>query len=310
MRSELKTAEWALLAAAVASRFIGLLSASLRWQVLLLPVKQVALARLFSAMMIGISADTLIAMQSAEVIRPYLLSRWENLPLGATLATVMVEWLVDLLAVLTLLIVALRNLGTNDSGSWVVKLASVVPGVIVAALVGLLLLWLVSRHTTGIERFLSKGYRVAPRAVVQRLASWTKSFGRGLEIMQQPKRLIEISLYSLLSSFLVGVSSWLVLKAFGLSLPFFASFIVLGFVAIGGLVPTPGAVGGFHAACQFGLAAFFQIDPARTILPVIGLHAVLYIPSTLVGVLCVNRKHVTFRKIREGVVAAGFERLG
>ena len=128
--------------------------------------------------------------------------------------------------------------------------------------------------------------------------------------MHQPKRLIEISLYSLLSSFLVGVSSWLVLKAFGLSLPFFASFIILGFVAIGGMVPTPAAMGGFHAACQFGLAAFFQIDPARTILAVIGLHAVLYIPPTLVGVLCVSRKHVTFRKIREGAVAAGFERLG
>src|SRR5205809_889414 len=72
MRSELKTAEWALLAAAVAIRFVCLLIASLRWQLLLLPVKRVALAPLFSAMMIGISADTLVAMQSAEVIRPYL----------------------------------------------------------------------------------------------------------------------------------------------------------------------------------------------------------------------------------------------
>ena len=51
MRSELKTAEWALLAAAVAIRFVCLLIASLRWQLLLLPVKRVALAPLFSAMM-------------------------------------------------------------------------------------------------------------------------------------------------------------------------------------------------------------------------------------------------------------------
>ena len=126
--------------------------------------------------------------------------------------------------------------------------------------------------------------------------------------MQQPKRLVEISFYSLLSSFLVGLSSWTVLKAFGLSLPFFASFIILGFIAAGGMVPTPGAVGGFHAACQFGLAVFFQIDPARTILPVVGLHAVLYIPPTLVGVFCVGRKGLTFGKLHEGAAAAGFER--
>ena len=205
MQSELKTAEWALLAAAVASRFICLLSASLRWQVLLLPVKRVALAPLFSAMMIGISADTLIAMQSAEVIRPYLLSRWENIPFGSTFATVIVEWFVDLIAVLALLIasvMAVRASGADGSIFQLAKLDRVVPAVLVGSLVGLGLLWLLSRHATGIERFLSKGHPALSGALMHRLALWTKSFGRGLEVMQQPKRLVEISFYSLLSSFL------------------------------------------------------------------------------------------------------------
>jgi uncharacterized protein (TIRG00374 family) len=305
MLSELKTAEWALLAVAVVIRFICLLSASLRWQVLLLPVKRVALAPLFSAMMIGISADTLVAMQSAEVIRPYLLSRWENIPFGSTFATVMVEWLVDLLAVVTFLIasmMALRTSAAGDSSFQLAKLDRVVLAVLVGSLVGLGLLWLLGWHANGIERFFSK--RSLREVPTHRFARWMKSFGQGLEVVQRPKRLVEVFGYSLLSSFLVGLTSWVVLKAFGLSLPFFASFILVGFIAVGGMLPTPGAVGGFHAACQFGLAVYFQIEPARTILPVVGLHAVLYIPPTLVGLFFVGRENLTLRKIQEGGAAA------
>ena len=52
------------------------------------------------------------------------------------------------------------------------------------------------------------------------------------------------------------------------------------------MIPTPGAVGGFHDVCQFGLAALLKIDPSSTVAPVIGLHAVLYIPPAALGALC------------------------
>jgi uncharacterized protein (TIRG00374 family) len=307
IEAEFRAVGWSWLAMAVVIRFISLIAASLRWQVLLSPLKRVALAPLFSAMMIGMSADTLVAMQSAEFVRPFLLSRWENIPFGSTFATVMVEWFVDLLGMLAFLIPASIIFRASSADGFILHhamLARIVPIALAGSLVGLGLLWFLGRNVTGIERFFSKGPSAVPESPMNRLGGWIKSFSRGLEIMQQPKRLAEITFYSLLSAFLVSVCAWTVLSAFGLTLPFFASFILLAFIAGGGMVPTPGAVGGFHAALQLGLAVFFQIDPARTILPVIGLHAVLYLPPTLVGVFCVGRQGLTLKRIQEGVAAA------
>jgi hypothetical protein len=52
------------------------------------------------------------------------------------------------------------------------------------------------------------------------------------------------------------------------------------------MVPTPGAIGGFHAVCQIGLITFFAVDRARTVLPITALHAVLYLPGALLGLVC------------------------
>jgi len=305
--SELKSTSWSLLAAGVAIRMISLLMASLRWRALLLPVKKVAVVPLFSAIMIGMSADTLIAMQAAEFIRPYLISRWEGIQLSTILATVAVEWFMDLLAIFVLLVPALTAFKTSEgyhSLLQIVNLYKLLPGMVLAALFGLGLLWVLNQHATGIESCLSRDHACLPKWLTYRLAGWVMSFSQGLEVIRQPKRLGEVSFYSSLFSFLVGLSAWLVLKAFGLPLPFFAAFMFPGLIAVAGMIPTPGALGGFHAVCQFGLVVIFNLKPAQTILPVIGLHAVLYIPATIIGVLCLVSQGVAIRQINEELSSA------
>ena len=307
LEAELGRFEWTLLILAIAIRFLSLVAASLRWRALLTPLKMVALAPIFSATMIGISADTLVAMQSAEFIRPYLVSRWESIPFNSTLATVVVEWFVDLLGILALLVPAtmvFRVSGLDGSSSHLAPVNRAVPFVLAASLLALGLLWFLSRQATKTGGFLHGNDLTKPPMCEGRVSGWVGSFSRGLEVMRQPKRLMQITFYSVLSSFLVGLCTWVVLKSFGLTIPFWASFILLGFIALGGLVPTPGAVGGFHAACQFGLAVVFHVDPARTILPVLGLHAILYVPPTLLGIFYIGRKGLTLGTIEEDAAAA------
>jgi uncharacterized membrane protein YbhN (UPF0104 family) len=87
------------------------------------------------------------------------------------------------------------------------------------------------------------------------------------------------------AAFLIAVSAWLSLLAFGLPVSFVSSFLILGLVTIGGMIPTPGAVGGFHAVCQFGLVTLLKLNRASTIAPVIALHAVLYVPAAALGAM-------------------------
>jgi hypothetical protein len=57
-------------------------------------------------------------------------------------------------------------------------------------------------------------------------------------------------------------------------------------VALGGLVPTPASAGGVHALCQLGLSSFFHVSPADSLIPIVGLHIVFYVPAALVGGVC------------------------
>ena len=69
-------------------------------------------------------------------------------------------------------------------------------------------------------------------------------------------------------------------------MPFVSAFVVLGLITLGGAIPTPAAIGGFHAVCQVGLMAMLGVDAAVTVLPVVGLHAVLYFPPAIAGATC------------------------
>jgi uncharacterized protein (TIRG00374 family) len=310
LEADFSRTAWVLLVLAIAIRFVSLVAASLRWRVLLSPLKRVSLAPIFSATMIGISADTLVAMQSAEVIRPFLLSRWESVPFNSTFATVMVEWFVDLLGILALLIPAamvFRAGGSDGSIFHLAVLDRAIPVALAGSLLALGILWLLSRQGARIGDFPRTSTSPEPMTLKGRLLSWLASSSQGLEVMRQPERLMQTTFYSMSSSFLIALCAWVVLKGFGVSIPFWASFILLGFIALGGLVPTPGAVGGFHAACQFGLAVLFHVDPARTILPVIGLHFILYVPPALLGIFYASRKGLTLGNIQQSATAA---RLG
>ena len=279
-----RSVAWLLLAAAIVVRLASLVASSWRWQGLLAPVRPLPLGPIVTVMMMSMAVTGLVSMQAAEVARPYLLSQRMDLDFSSTMATVAVEWLLDLLAVLVLFIPAsgLLTLG-RAAGRWETNLA--LASIAVASLAGLAALRWTSRHLAGARVRIQESAMV-PRRLRRRLADLVAQFTVGLRILDRPKGLAIVAAGSLLTSSLTAFSAWLTLRAFGLPVSFLSGFVVLGLVTVGGMIPTPGAVGGFHAVCQFGLVTWFKLDPAQTLAPVIGLHAVLYVPAAAVGALC------------------------
>ena len=74
-----------------------------RWQYLLAPLGQTRFWVAFRTTVIGFAASFVLPARAGEVLRPYLLARSEGLPATAAFATIIVERMLDLLAVLILL---------------------------------------------------------------------------------------------------------------------------------------------------------------------------------------------------------------
>jgi len=74
---------------------------------------------------------------------------------------------------------------------------------------------------------------------------------------------------------------------------------VMTLLVVGVAVPTPGQIGGFHAAYQIAVQTFFGVPDDRAVGAAIVLHAVSFVPVTLLGLVFMAREGMTFQNAQE-----------
>ena len=93
--------EW--LALSLFTMLVNLAIRSWRWQYLLEPLGRPSFASSFRATAVGFAASTVLPARAGEVIRPYFLSRQENMSATGAFATIILERVLDMVTVLVLL---------------------------------------------------------------------------------------------------------------------------------------------------------------------------------------------------------------
>jgi hypothetical protein len=218
---------------------------SWRWTVLLQSVGRVPQRDANVATTIGFAASTLLPARAGEVVRPYVLADRLKLPFAPVLASVAFERLLDLLSVILLFVV--YALGWVPSGlgeaeaSRFAKLRGSAFLVGAVALVGLLVAVYLARKPERLGVFL----RFVPRRIRPRVESLAHAFLSGMGGVHSAKDALVIAGASVFLWLVLCVQVYASLRAFGIEQPFP--------VALSSLVgprcdPTPGGVGGYHAA--------------------------------------------------------------
>jgi uncharacterized protein (TIRG00374 family) len=270
---------------------------ALRWQYLLAPLGHVHFSNAFRATVIGFGATFLLPARAGEVIRPYLLARREGLPATAAFATVILERLLDLVTVLMLFAAFVLTVdpatlsSTNPAHLARVKFGGLLAAG--AAAGALAVAFAAAGHPERLGRWALRVERVLPQKLARAVAHFVETFTQGLAVMRQPGRLfVSLALsIPLWSSIAAGI--WLTSLAFHITFPYMGSFLVTTILVVGVAMPTPGAVGGFHAAYQIAVQSFFGAPDDRAIGGAIVLHAVSFIPVTLLALYYMAREGLT-----------------
>ena len=106
--------------------FLAVLARTWRWDFMLRPLKRISIRRLFPVVVIGYMGNNIYPFRAGELLRSYVLYRREDVPVGSSLATVVVERVFDGLVMLLFVFLALPFTNIeNDSVQLVVNLASV-----------------------------------------------------------------------------------------------------------------------------------------------------------------------------------------
>src|SRR5436190_5415771 len=163
------------LAASIAATLLTYVARAFRWQVLLNPLKSIRMGPLISTNVLGFSAIYLLG-RAGELVRPLWLTRQEQIPLTASVATIVVERFLDTLMIIALFGWALLLVELPSAAEHTVTLMKNAAWMMVAGSIAVLVVLFFFR--ANVERIV----RCVP---IARLASLLKSFSQGLSFLDR-----------------------------------------------------------------------------------------------------------------------------
>jgi len=277
---------WVIAAAAL--QVSALVLRGVRWRSLLARAATPPLATVLAATFMGWVALVLVPARLGDLARVWLLARRHPVDRSFAFGAQQLERVFDLVAVLALVATFLASApitpATGESAGW--RSALERGEIVVLALVASAILVLIAALGAAprLERFVdARLTRESSPHGWTRLASRLAAFLHGLTAVR--------SLPALGLAIVQTVAIWLAIlaahlslfRAFDLDLPALAAAPVVAFVIVGALVPTPAAIGSYHAAVQLALASLFGVPLAVATGYALVSHAVAYLPNLVIG---------------------------
>lgn len=289
-----------LVALGVVCVFMSYVFRARRWQVMLEPLGPTHFGVALRATIIGFATSFVLPARAGEVVRPWLLARREGLSVAAVLATIILERVLDLLAVITLLALFLLAFDPGLSALDPAMFRTIRAGGLAAAVgatIGMGVMFACASRPELLARLVHWGTGWLPERPRHLMTALAGTFGEGLASVRKPRTLAAALAWTVPLWLTIALQIWVVSIAFGVKLPLSGSLLITAILVVGVAVPTPGAVGGFHEAYRIGATTFFGAGNDQAVAAAIVLHAVGFLPTLVVGALLMAREGVSFSSL-------------
>jgi glycosyltransferase 2 family protein len=281
----IKTARYLWLVPGVAIYFVGVWARAWRWHYLLRPIKKVPTRTMFPIVCIGYMGNNIYPARAGELLRAAVLKNREDVPISASLATIIVERIFDGVVMLAFVFLNLPELTrlTGNSGfvGNIHDLTIWAAGIFIGALIIFILAAMFPKTAERWAEFLIN--RIVPVKFRAQTFSIVCKFLEGLESLRSPMNGLMVFLTSVLIWLLETGKYWFVMHAFDFNVSFFALMLMNGIGNLATTIPSaPGYVGTFDATLIAVLVAYFV--PRGVAAGYTGvLHVALWFPITILG---------------------------
>lgn len=292
---DIRQSDWRLLLPATALYFVGVWVRSIRWS-LLLPRETRNQANIFRALIVGFTVNNVVPIRLGEIGRAYLLARWDGVPYGSTIASIVVERILDGLTLSALLVLGMLFVSPP---AYLVGLAAALAAVFVGGAIGVAI---AAWRTSALVAVAAWVARWLPARLGLLLVRLAEGFAGSLGVIRGVPLLLTLAGLSLVAWMIELSVFWLLMLAFPIQ-PSFADAAIVGTLAnFATAIPSsPGYVGTFDGAIvrvlgdlqpavSTGVAAAYALV----------LHAVLFIPVTLVGIAILWRANLSLGELTRG----------
>jgi len=252
---------------------------ALRWQRLLRPIAHVRYPPMLAYLLVGYLANNILPARLGELVRSHYLGDREGISRASALGTVVVERVVDLVAVVAIASVALLVLSVRGLVGNAVLVGAAVTGLFLV----ILGIGIVAHRLPGLDRI---------RAVAERyprVRDLGQSLQDGLAVAARPRTLGEAILVSGLSWTMAILAYAAAGQAIGIQLSMGQAALIASGVALASAVPAgPSNLGTFEfAAKELGKAV--GIEEASALALGVLVHVAILVVTSIGGAIAFAR---------------------
>lgn len=265
-----------------------------RWRVLMRPLGTPPMSSLVAATNIGTMANFLLPLRAGEIIRPVLLSRKEDKPLGGVLATIALERIFDMFTILLLFGLTAAVMPVSDEvGKWGLRLLGL------AFVIGFGIAFV--RFFSDLAlRILDLFLSPVPVKLAGPVRHFFEGFIEALAILDSPKEFLQLIAWS--------IYLWLVVSCiFGLGMLMFSidAPLLLGQIAVTVVVAVavsapsaPGFIGAFQLGCVISLA-IFDVPESKAAAYSLALHVTQFVGVIGAGLYSLAQQGMSLQQVGE-----------
>ncbi|MBW4439021.1 MAG: flippase-like domain-containing protein [Pleurocapsa minor GSE-CHR-MK-17-07R] len=290
---DIRQANLLLIAFAAAWYFTAVTVISLRWRFLLRSLKEIPLRGLVGLTCIGYMGNNVYPLRAGEILRLALLSRTYKVPFARAAVVTVTERIFDGLVMLTFVLVGLALLNLPNE-----TLRTIVSATAPLFLVALAVFFALAARPSWFRALLNTIARVLPEKLRALALKLGEDILAGLEGLRTPKDLAGTIVASYGCWMLEATVYWIVAAAMGLQVGYPLMLVVVGTVNLAGLIPaSPGQLGVFEFFVVTVLSAAGIAEDLALAYAIV-VHAVIWLPVTVVGFVLLARRGLGFGDVR------------
>ncbi len=288
------------LALALGVNVLALFTRTERWRTLLSPDDPPAYYPTFFAVVVGYMSSSILPVRAGDVVRAALMKRKTALRFTSSLATVLTERVLDLIAILGMLcwfvLASASDPAFSAEQHLLIRSVGFVSGAILVAM-----LLFVTGVVLGAPAIRTLHERLGRLLPARFRDSWmhffdtfTASFRSAAE---HPAAFAKVIALTIITWACLSSQFWFTSRAMSHDLPFLSCFLLTGVSIVGMAIPTPGGVGGFHKVCQVALIQFYAFGIDDSVALALALHFVGTLPVVVTGLALFVHEGLTWRQL-------------
>ncbi len=299
-----KSAKLVWLLAVVPIYFTSVWFRSLRWNYLLRPIKHIPTKAVFPVVAMGYMGNNIFPARAGELLRSVVLKRRYEIPISASLASIIVERIIDGVVMLGFIFFNLTELNKlTDSSGFVGSIRTLALWGSLAFIGALLFFLVAAKFPHRTEAFIRWIAKVFPEKWREKILNIGLRFITGIEALNSWKSLAMVLGTSVVIWLLETSVYYVVMRAFPMQVSFFGLMLMNGILNLSTTLPSaPGYIGTFDAP-GIALMSAYGVDKTLAAGYILVLHAALWLPVTILGAYYFAREGLNWSKEMEAARA-------